>query len=102
MPSLCIRIIAEISSRFHFICHENIIFLLKLATIHMSLNHNFSECVLPMNDLDLIAVCCIISHACSHVVQERVEKMKGRGYDMICKVKGAFSLEILKLPMVGS
>lgn len=32
-------------------------------------------------------------------VQERVEKMKARGYDMICKVKGAFSLEILKLPM---
>ena len=28
--------------------------------------------------------------------------MKARGYDMICKVKGAFSLEILKLPVVGS
>lgn len=68
----------------------------------MSLNHNSSECVLPIDDLDLIAVCCIISHACSLVVQERVEKMKARGYDMICKVKGAFSLEILKLPMVGS
>jgi len=33
-------------------------------------------------------------------VEERIEKMKARGYDMICKVKGAFSLEILKLPMV--
>lgn len=32
-------------------------------------------------------------------VEERIEKMKARGYDMICKVKGAFSLEILKLPM---
>ncbi|XP_022790397.1 borealin-like [Stylophora pistillata] len=32
-------------------------------------------------------------------VQERVETMKARGYEMICKVKGAFSLEILKLPM---
>lgn len=33
-------------------------------------------------------------------VEERIEKMKARGYDMICTVKGAFSLEILKLPMV--
>lgn len=32
-------------------------------------------------------------------VKERTEKMRARGYDMICKVKGAFSLEILKLPM---
>jgi len=32
-------------------------------------------------------------------VEERIEKMKARGYDMICTVKGAFSLEILKLPM---
>lgn len=32
-------------------------------------------------------------------VEERIKKMKARGYDMICKVKGAFSLEILKLPM---
>ena len=35
-------------------------------------------------------------------VEERIEKMKARGYDMICKVKGAFSLEILKLPMVSN
>jgi len=32
-------------------------------------------------------------------VEERIEKMKARGHDMICKVKGAFALEILKLPM---
>lgn len=32
-------------------------------------------------------------------VEERIEKMRARGYNMICKVKGAFSLEILKLPM---
>ena len=34
-------------------------------------------------------------------MEERIKKMKARGYDMICKVKGAFSLEILKLPMVS-
>lgn len=32
-------------------------------------------------------------------VEERVEKIKARGHEMICKVKGAFVLEILKLPM---
>lgn len=32
-------------------------------------------------------------------VEERIEKMKARGHEMICKVKGAFAVEILKLPM---
>lgn len=36
-----------------------------------------------------------------YLVEERIEKMKARGHDMICKVKGAFALEILKLPMVS-
>ena len=34
------------------------------------------------------------------LVEERIEKMKARGHEMICKVKGAFAVEILKLPMV--
>lgn len=33
-------------------------------------------------------------------MEERIEKMKARGHEMICKVKGAFAVEILKLPMV--
>lgn len=32
-------------------------------------------------------------------VEERIEKIKARGHEMICKVKGTFMLEILKLPM---
>lgn len=46
-----------------------------------------------------------ISTLTSHIVitflvEERIEKMKARGQEMICKVKGAFAVEILKLPMV--
>ena len=41
------------------------------------------------------------SHAViTFLVEERIEKMKARGHEMICKVKGAFAVEILKLPMV--